>query len=77
MPVPFMSLALLIFIVFAREETIDYYVRHNQKDKAIHLMKAVLQKQPESESPQDVKDYNDYYERKFKEKKEYGVLYTG
>jgi MFS family permease len=42
LPVPFMSLALLIFIFFAREETIDYYVRHNQKDRAIYLMKAVL-----------------------------------
>tara|TARA_B110000285_G_C14554626_1_gene350773 strand:- start:268 stop:393 length:126 start_codon:yes stop_codon:yes gene_type:complete len=29
------------------------------------------------DTPNDLKEYNDYYERKYNEKKEFGVLYTG
>jgi MFS family permease len=32
LPVPFMSLALFVFIFFAKEETIEYYVKNNQKE---------------------------------------------
>ena len=37
-PIPFMIIASLIFIVFANKETIEYYVKNNKKDQAILLM---------------------------------------
>ena len=71
-----MSLALLVFIFFAKEETIEYYVKNNQKEQAIKLLEWVIpKKKPENEV--EHKEYNEFYERKFIEKKEYGVLYTG
>jgi len=65
LPIPFMVLSLLIFIVFARKETIEYYVKKNRKEEAINLMKQVI-----------VGKDDDYYEKKYNEKKEQGVLYT-
>ena len=35
----------------------------------------IPKKKPENDV--DLKEYNEFYERKFIEKKEYGVLYTG
>jgi hypothetical protein len=60
-----MVLSLFIFIVFARKETIEYYVKKNRKEEAINLMKQVILGKDE-----------DYYEKKYNEKKEQGVLYT-
>ena len=59
LPIPFMILSLIIFTVFARKETIEYYVKKNRKEEAINLMKQVI-----------VGKDDDYYEKKYHEKKE-------
>ena len=40
LPVPFMVLAIIIFIIFANKETIEYYVKQgsDKKEEAILLM---------------------------------------
>jgi len=60
-----MLLALVIFTTCARKETIDYYVKKNRKLEAIELMKQVIIGKEEA-----------FYEKKYNEKKEQGVLYT-
>ena len=65
LPIPFMVLALVIFATCARKETIEFYVKQNRKKEAIELMKQVII------GKEDV-----YYEKKYNEKKEQGVLYT-
>jgi len=42
LPIPFMLLSMIIFVIYAREETIEFYVRNNEKDKALNLMKQVI-----------------------------------
>jgi hypothetical protein len=64
-PIPFMIMALVIFGTCARKETIEYYVKKNRKNEAIALMKQVI-----------VGKEDQYYEKKYNEKKEQGVLYT-
>ena len=44
-PIPFMSIALFIFMKYARKETIEYYVINGDKEQAKELMKEVIQKQ--------------------------------
>ena len=59
LPIPFMVASLFIFIIFARKETIEFYVKKNRKEEAIKLMKMVIVGKDE-----------DYYEKKYNEKKE-------
>jgi len=42
LPIPFMLLSMIIFVIYAREETIEFYVRNNEKEKALNLMKQVI-----------------------------------
>ena len=65
MPIPFMVLSLVIFSTCARKETIEYLVKNNRKEEAIDLMKQVI-----------LGKDDEYYEKKYNEKKEQGVLYT-
>lgn len=77
LPIPFMLLSIMIFVIYARAETIEFYVRNNEKEKAIRLMKQVIQKKPQGDSKADMEENDRYYECKYREKKELGVLYTG
>lgn len=42
LPIPFMLVSMMIFVIYARAETIEFYVRNNEKEKAIRLMKQVI-----------------------------------
>lgn len=82
LPIPFMLASMIIFSIYARAETIEFYVRNNEKKKAIDLMKQVIQKHPVPEIDGTItqaakEENNKYYEGKYREKKELGVLYTG
>ena len=70
-----MLLSLYIFINYVNRETIEYYVLHNEKDKAIQLLKDVLQREPDDF--ESLEKYEEYYVKKYNEKKEFGELYTG
>jgi len=52
--IPFLFIACVLFIVFARYNTITYNVQHSLKEDAIYLMKKVLLNQTE-----------EYYEMKY------------
>ena len=53
LPVPFMIFAILIFVIFANKETIEYYVKHNKKEEAILLMEQIIQKKAKNIDDQD------------------------
>jgi hypothetical protein len=60
-----MVLSLVIFTTCARKETIEFYVKNDRKEEAIALLKQVI-----------IGKEDEYYEKKYNEKKEQGVLWT-
>jgi hypothetical protein len=62
--IPFIFVAFVLLIVFARFDTITHYVHRAMKKDAIYLMRKVVVNQP-----------NDYYERKYDEIRKNGFFW--
>jgi hypothetical protein len=77
LPIPFMLISILIFLKFANSETIKFLVSAQQEKDAIMLMRKVIQKKASTDTNEAQKENNDYYQKKYVEYKELGVLYTG
>lgn len=63
--IPFFLIAFLLFIIFARFETLTHYVHQAKKSDAIYLLKRIIKMQPDA-----------YYEKKYKEIRKLGYFWT-
>ena len=64
--IPFFGIAFLLFIIFARYDTITHYVQHAHKKDALHLLKLVIKNKDDK-----------YYNKKYKEIRKNGYFWSG